>query len=122
MTAMSPRTRSDIVAAASGWIASLSARKMLEAGERDATVTCLECDCDMGPIIGPEDDGTSEARRVLLDALEFAIEHARAGGDPVADEREACAVAVESLGEFDAYGIRATCAAAIRARSTNGEG
>ncbi len=34
----------------------------------------------------------------------------------VAAEREACAAAVESLGDFDAYGIRAMCAETIRAR------
>jgi hypothetical protein len=91
---MSPRTRSDILAASSGMVASVAAKLMLRSIESDASRECIECDCDMGPILEPNSASVGEARRVLIDALEFAIEHAR---EEVTPSLEDLAREVEAL-------------------------
>jgi hypothetical protein len=78
---MNARTRSDILAAASGRTSAQAARVMVERGGSPApSNVCDDCGEDMGPIFGAgteEDDGEAEARRVLLETVEFAIDVAR---------------------------------------------
>jgi hypothetical protein len=61
---MSPRTRSDLLAASSGYAKQRAAEELLRSAKHIDDV----------------------GRRVLLDALEFAIEHARAEVDDAAKQ------------------------------------
>lgn len=82
---MNARTRSDILAAASGMTAARAARKMVEdGGNSEPSTLCDFCGDDVDTIVSIEsrNDPAQEARRVLLETVEFAIEAARGEVDP----------------------------------------